>query len=253
MSYTPINDFVNEYRNKNFSRFHMPGHKGVCLHGMEPLDITEIKGADYLYDAEGIIGESERLTSRLFGTQKTLYSTEGSSLSIKAMLAVIVLCRKDTAQKPYIIASRNVHKAFIDGCCLLDIDVDWVYAEKSGGLCSSLVTADEIEDAIRNAKRKPDGIYVTSPDYLGNILDIESIAGVCRRYGIPLAVDNAHGAYLKFLKKSRHPMDLGADLCSDSAHKTLPVYTGGSYLHISKNAPKEFADCAKSAMSLFAS
>ncbi len=253
MSYTPINDFVNEYKNKKNSRFHMPGHKGIPVHGMEPLDITEIKGADYLYEAEGIIAESEELTSRLFGTERTLYSTEGSSLSIKSMLAVIAFCCKDTAYKPYIIASRNVHKAFIDGCCLLDIDVDWVYAEKSGGLCSSLVTADEIEYAIKNAKRKPDGVYVTSPDYLGNILDIESIAKVCHKYGVILAVDNAHGAYLKFLEKSCHPIDLGADICADSAHKTLPVYTGGSYLHISANAPKEFAECAKSAMSLFAS
>ena len=79
-------------------------------------------------------------------------------------------------------------------------------------------------------------MYLTRPDYLGNTLDIAPLAAVCRRHGALLLVDNAHGAYLKFLSPSRHPIDLGADMCCDSAHKTLPVITGGAYLHISPAA-----------------
>ncbi len=94
---------------------------------------------------------------------------------------------------------------------------------------------------------------MTSPDYYGNFADIAGLAKLCRMAGIPLLVDNAHGAYLRFLSPSRHPMDLGADLCCDSAHKTLPVLTGGAYLHIAKSAPPAFSARAKSMMALFAS
>ena len=92
-------------------------------------------------------------------------------------------------------------------------------------------------------------MYLTSPDYLGNVADIAGIAEVCHRHGTLLLVDNAHGAYLKFLGPSRHPMDLGADLCCDSAHKTLPVLTGGAYLHCTP----EFQSWAKNALALFGS
>jgi len=66
-------------------------------------------------------------------------------------------------------------------------------------------------------------------------------------------VDNAHGAYLRYLPEDRHPITLGADLCCDSAHKTLPVLTGGAYLHISKTAPKAFAMRGRQALALFGS
>lgn len=229
----------------------MPGHKGRVLHGMENRDITEIKGADYLYESEGIIAESEALTAEVFGAGKTLYSTEGSSLSIKTMLGIIKSCRKNREERMVVAAPRNVHKAFIDGCCLLDIDVAWVYPQKlSAQLCSSSITALDIRRTIMEFGRIPDAVYITSPDYLGNMADIRSISEVCREMEIPLLVDNAHGAYLKFLEESLHPLDSGADMCVDSAHKTLPVYTGGGYLHISKSAPEEWFYCAKEVMSL---
>ena len=251
---TPINDYIKQYCNDDFSRFHMPGHKGIKLHGLEHFDITEIAGADYLYEPEGIISQSEELTSKLFGTAKTLYSTEGSSLSIRTMLNIICSCRKDFSKRALILAPRNVHKAFINGCCLLDIDVGWIYSSvEFESLCSCLVTAEDVIRAIEEYESVPDAVYITSPDYLGNLADITKIAEVCHAKGIPLIVDNAHGGYLKFLNRSLHPIDLGADMCVDSAHKTLPVYTGGGYLHISKNAPKCWAECSKEAMALFAS
>ena len=79
------------------------------------------------------------------------------------------------------------------------------------------------------------------------------LADICHEHGVLLLVDNAHGAYLKFLTPSRHPLDLGADLCCDSAHKTLPTLTGCAYLHVSKSAPRELADYGKEALRLFGS
>jgi arginine/lysine/ornithine decarboxylase len=110
-----------------------------------------------------------------------------------------------------------------------------------------------LETAYQRADAKPCALYLTSPDYLGNMSDIALAADFCRRHGMLLLVDNAHGAYLRFLPAPCHPTALGADLCCDSAHKTLPVLTGGAYLHIADSAPAVCHDAAKSAMALFAS
>ena len=92
---TPIVDFVKEYEESGASRFHMPGHKGKSRLGFEKCDITEIHGADVLYSPNGIIEESENNASRLFGTAHTFYSAEGSSLSVRAMLALASAGKKN--------------------------------------------------------------------------------------------------------------------------------------------------------------
>jgi arginine/lysine/ornithine decarboxylase len=102
-------------------------------------------------------------------------------------------------------------------------------------------------------KRLPVAVYLTAPDYLGNDVDWDAISAVCHRHGVLLAADCAHGAYLRFLKPSRYPIDHGADLCCSSAHKTLPVLTGGAYLHVSPSAPACFSDRAKDALAVFGS
>ena len=247
----PVNDFVRNYKNSGTLRFHMPGHKGTEFHGCEALDITEIKGADYLYDASGIIGESEAQTAKAFGAGMTLYSTEGSSQCIKAMLGIIAL--ETGIKHPKVLAPRNVHKAFIDACILLDLEVLWLYPNRpSTSVCCCDITPQQIETALAEHS-DISCCYVTSPDYLGNIADIPRIAEICHSKSVPLLVDNAHGAYTAFLEENTHPIALGADMCCDSAHKTLPCYTGTAYLHISKNAPKEFSEKAKRVMSMFGS
>ncbi|MBQ7645827.1 MAG: aminotransferase class I/II-fold pyridoxal phosphate-dependent enzyme, partial [Clostridia bacterium] len=120
-------------------------------------------------------------------------------------------------------------------------------------IISSTLSASDVEKALSSKKERPIGVYVTSPDYLGKTYDIGGIAAVCKKHSVPLIVDNAHGAYLKFLDPSVHPIDLGADMCCDSAHKTLPVLTGGAYLHIAPDDAFGFAAYAKQAMALFAS
>ena len=107
---TPIADFVSNYAKQGISRMHMPAHKGTSFIGCEALDITEISGADVLYSASGIIEESENNASELFKTQHTFYSTEGSTLAIKAMLGIL---KKHSSGKTTVLAARNVHKAFI--------------------------------------------------------------------------------------------------------------------------------------------
>ncbi|MBR4554753.1 MAG: aminotransferase class V-fold PLP-dependent enzyme [Ruminococcus sp.] len=249
MSGRPIYDFIIAYTAGGTVRMHMPGHKGSPLLGPEVLDITEIKGADYLFEAEGIIRQSEDLAAEIYGAGRTLFSTEGSSLSIKGMLACVRACLGPDAK---IAAGRNCHRAFINGCILLGIDPVWIWPEThSDSICASHITPSDVEAVLKNSSVK--AVYITSPDYLGNMADVSRIAEVCHRHGALLLVDNAHGAYLKFAGEGLHPLDCGADICCDSAHKTLPALTGASLLHISRSAPAGLADCAKAEMSLFAS
>ena len=249
---TPICDFVNKYAKSCAVRLHMPGHKGKALCGPEALDITEIDGADVLYCAGGIIAQSLENARSLFGTAKTLYSTEGSSLCIRAMIRLLLDGQKNDGRR-YVLAARNAHRTFLGACALLDVDVDWIMPEECGSVISCNVECRTLERMLSARDEKPLAVYVTSPDYLGNVCDIEALASVCHSHGTLLVVDNAHGAYLNFLPDNKHPIALGADMCCDSAHKTLPVLTGGAYLHISKNAPEYLCDGAEGAMELFAS
>ena len=248
---TPICDFINAYASDNSLRLHMPGHKGKAQLGFEKYDITEIVGADSLYHADGIISESEKNATSLFGSGKTLFSTEGSSHCIRAMLHLAKTY--SGGDGGYVLAGRNAHSSFISACALNGVDVEWLYPDRGESYLSCAITAEKLENALSCVDKAPICVYVTSPDYLGNMCDIASLSAVCERYGTLLFVDNAHGAYLKFLKEDLHPITLGAHLCCDSAHKTLPVLTGGAYLHISKNAPNFFKDHAKDALALFGS
>ncbi len=249
---TPIADFLKTYSEESIIRLHMPGHKGQSFLGCEKLDITEIKGADSLYEADGIIAKSEKNASELFSTKATFYSTEGSSQCIRAML-YLALTRDSNTSKT-ILAARNVHKAFVYAAALLDFDVEWLFPDTpTHSLCSCPISAELLEKTLGSMQASPAAVYITSPDYLGNIADIKALSEISHRYGTILLVDNAHGAYLHFLENPQHPMDLGADLCCDSAHKTLPVLTGGAYLHIGKNTPRCFTDNAKEALALFGS
>lgn len=250
---TPIWDFLQRYQQAGTARFHMPGHKGVGPLGCEVFDLTEVQGADALYEAEGIIAQSEQNASALFGSRKTVYSAEGSSQCIRAMLYLALTCRPRNAD-PVIVAARNVHKAFVYGAALLDIQVQWLWPEgEHHSVCGCPISPAALKETLKALPRPPAAVYITSPDYLGSMADIPALAEVCHRYGTILMVDNAHGAYLRFLQSSRHPLELGADLCCDSAHKTLPVLTGGAYLHLGKNAPKAMDDQLKAAMVLFGS
>ena len=246
---TPVADFVQRYAKAGTARLHMPGHKGRCFLGCEPWDITEIHGADALYEAEGILAESEQNAAALFGSQRTCYSTEGSSQCIRAMLYLAVAASGSHT----VVAARNVHRAFVSAAALLDLEIRWLWPEESHSLCGCPISPAQLEETLHSLPEPPAAVYLTSPDYLGGMAEIPALAQVCHQHGTLLLVDNAHGAYLRFLQPSLHPLDLGADLCCDSAHKTLPVLTGGAYLHLSPTAPAQLAPLAKSALGLFGS
>ncbi|MDR0944045.1 MAG: aminotransferase class I/II-fold pyridoxal phosphate-dependent enzyme [Ruminococcus sp.] len=232
---TPIVDFITRFTERKAHRLHMPGHKGQIiadfpLSDIYKYDITEIKGADFLLSAKGIIKESQENASKIFGSKKTIFTTEGSTLAAKTMISL------QGSEK--IIADKNAHRSFSDACTLLNKKVIWIPDTKP----------ETVEKAL---KENPNAnIYITSPDYFGNIADIKTIADITHSHGRILMVDNAHGSYLKFIDGFYHPIDAGADLVCDSAHKTLPVLTGGAYLHINNEL---FTESYKEIIKVFSS
>lgn len=250
---TPICDFVKKYNKQSYVRLHMPAHKGKDFLGVEKFDITEFVGADSLYDAKGIIKESQDNACSLFGCN-TYYSTEGSSQVIKAMLCLVKKYAVKENKNPLILAGRNCHKSFIHGVELNGLNVQWLESEKDDNYLSCHISADKLQKQFEsNLKELPCAVYITSPDYLGNMANVKAISKVCKSFGALLVVDNAHGSYLNFLDNNAHPIHFGADMCSDSAHKTLPVLTGGAYLQISKDAPKFFKENAVKTLEIFGS
>lgn len=231
---TPVHDFLTDYSNKNMIRCHMPGGKGLN----NPFDITEIDGADSLYEADGIIRKSENNTAALFDAGTTLFSCGGSTLAIQGMLGTL----KQISGKNTIIAGRYSHKSLLTACILLGFNIKWAYPEE---YLSTVISPEEIERLIDGDTA---AVFISSVDYYGGEADIAAISAVCRRHGIKLLVDNAHGAYKVFTKN--HPITLGADMTADSAHKTLPCLTGGAYLHLRDAA---LYPTAKNVMGMFGS
>ncbi len=232
MNEMPLTDFLENYCREGKIRAHMPGHKGIGGTHPMPLadahawDITEIAGADSLFEADGILKAAEQRTARVYGSGSCCWSAGGSTLCIQAMLA------RMRAEGRIVVAARTVHRAFLNACILLGLEVRWVFPRK-GGIISGTYAPEDFAAALSEVTTagKSACVYVTSPDYLGKCQDIAALAASAHQFHAPLLVDNAHGAHLAFLAANRHPMALGADYCCDSTHKMLPALTGGAWLH----------------------
>ncbi len=246
----PLTRAVEQYLKGDTSRFHTPGHKGRC--GSAPFDwgelwrwdVTECAGLDSLFEADGPIRETERAYSRLYGTDDSLISAGGSTLCIQAMLA-LALNPGDS-----LLAVRGVHRSAVNAMALLDLHPQWILPSLGEEtVLAGSVFPEEVEAALASNPRLK-AVYLTSPTYFGAVSDIAALSRICQSFGVPLLVDNAQGAHLTFLPQNLHPMALGADLCCDSLHKTLPVLTGGAMLHVGN---KVYASRAREKMALFGS
>jgi len=247
MSDTPLYTALVNHKNCNRASFHTPGHK--CAAGALPqdllqLDFTELPDTDSLFEASGAILQAEQAAAALFGTKRTLISSGGCTLCIQTML------RLAAPNGGKIIAGRVLHRSAVNAMALLGLQPIWVLPRQNAGdSLAGRICAQDIADAIA---QNPDAkaVYLTSPDYFGVLSDISAISTVCKQQDIPLLVDNAHGAHLMFTTQNLHPITLGASMTACSAHKTLPVLTGGAWLNI---ADSRFVDAAKDAMALFGS
>ncbi|MGN1423200.1 MAG: amino acid decarboxylase [Oscillospiraceae bacterium] len=231
---TPIVDFLEKYTRENRLRLHMPGHKGEFPH-----DITEIEGADSLFESDatgGIIAQSEAIAAKIFGAAKTCYSCGGSTLAIQTALAVLKSQGVNT-----VAASRYSHRSLAAAAATLRLNVKWLYPRE-------YLSADV--EYTAQALSGADAVFIPNIDYYGGTWKFV-------KPNIPVIIDNAHGAYLRFVDKRKfgteylHPLELGFPLMSaESAHKTLPVLTGGAYLHFANGT--DFSR-AKEFMGIFGS
>ncbi len=237
---------LKRYKRLNRSSFHTPGHKTNVFgkSGILSLDYTELPLTDSLYEASSIIKQAEEDLSKLYDSKKSVFSSGGNTLCIQTMLA---LAAKNGEK---ILCDRLVHRSAVSAMALLDIDPVWVKREynKNSRLFEKIDFKDLKEKLNQKVNYK--AFYTTSPSYHGIIQDINLISQECRKKNVPVLVDNAHGSHLKFVGEDLHPISLGAAMCADSAHKTLPVLTGGAWLHVNDD---RFCEDIKNKMVLFGS
>lgn len=231
---TGVLGFLAERTKKDYVSFHMPGHKGSviykesgfseCLEKFVDMDITEVEGADNLFQAESVILETMNKYKALYGVLKSYILINGSSSGLIA--AIMALC----SQGDKLVVARNSHKSIYSGILLSGADPVYAYPEtvEEYGI-SGEITIEEVKRCFEEA---PDakGLILPSPNYYGICSDISSISDYVHSLGKVIIVDQAHGAHLKFFdeylgNRRMAAENLGADIVIDSTHKTLASFT----------------------------
>lgn len=210
--------------------FHMPGHKrnraSVDMELPLQWDITEIDGFDNLHHAEGILRASQERAAKLFGAKETLYSVNGSTAALLSAVSASV------KRGGRILVARNCHRAVYHGIYLRDLDPVYLYPGTGGktGVNGS-VPPEEIRRLL-SLHPEAEAVLITSPTYDGVVSDVKQIAAICHEHGLPLIVDEAHGAHFCFSGYfPASAVELGADVVVQSVHKTLPSMTQTALLH----------------------
>lgn len=228
-------DELKKYEQSDFYGFHMPGHKrnGGLTGASLPygIDITEIDGFDDLHHAKEILKEMQEHTANLYHAEETCWIVNGSTAGI---LSAIMGCTKRGGR---ILTARNCHKSVYHAIELNELHAVYLYPEmdQRTGL-NREIRAESVREALGKHGKEIQAVMITSPTYDGVVSDIRAIAEVVHGFGIPLIVDEAHGAHFGF-----HPYfpenanQQGADVVIHSVHKTLPAPTQTALLHMNGN------------------
>lgn len=244
---------LTEYAGSDAYPFHMPGHKrreipdGIPGGFPDPygIDITEIDGFDNLHHAEGILKDAMETAAAIYGADRSWYLVNGSTCGI---LSAVFAATENGGK---LLTARNCHKAVYHAICLNRLEAEYLYPEEitefgiNGGIRAEDVRKALEKDAMRCAGNSGDvrgkttkiqAVLITSPTYEGVVSDIRAIADAAHEYGIPLIVDEAHGAHLEFADQChsfpKSALEYGADIVVQSLHKTLPCFTQTAILHV---------------------
>ena len=231
-------DFLPEHAALDPVSFHMPGHKGsgfykdmgygAVLDKLMDCDITEIPGADNLFQTEDVILSVMEKYRALYGSKKSYILVNGSSVGL--ITAILSVSRRGGK----VIMARNSHKSIFNAMTLGGLEPVYLFPEimKGYGILGG-ISPDEVERLI---KENPDAccVILPSPNYYGICSDIRAIAGICHEKNIPLIVDQAHGAHLKFMGEGypEAAEDCGADIVINSTHKTLASWTQTAVMNV---------------------
>lgn len=226
---------LKKYQKSEMYPFHMPGHKranGMDVHFPDPfsVDITEIDGFDNLHHPEGILKDSMEWAASLYGSDHTWYLVNGSTCGLLSAISAAV------SHGGKILVSRNCHKAVYHGIYLNHLETVYVYPQQVPGLgIQGGILPEDVEKAL---KSEPDiqAVLIVSPTYDGIVSDVEAIAKIVHKAGLPLIVDEAHGAHFAYGDAfPKSALELGADAVIQSVHKTLPSLTQTALLHVKNN------------------
>jgi len=221
---------LEEYAQSNIYPFHMPGHKRKWRAVADPysIDITEIDGFDNLHHAEEVLKDAQERAAELYGSKQAYYLVNGSTCGLLA--AIGAACRR----RGSILVARNCHKAVYHGIYMQELTAHYVYPKINAYGIACAITPEQIAKEL-SQHPDVDAVLLTSPTYEGVVSDIARIAELVHAHGIPLVVDEAHGAHFGLAGDEVFPdsaVHCGADLVVQSLHKTLPSYTQTALLHV---------------------
>jgi lysine decarboxylase len=231
-------DFLPEHAALDPVSFHMPGHKGSQLYRklgygeildkLMDCDITEIPGADNLFQTEDVILEIMEKYKKLYGSKKSYLLVNGSSVGL---IAGILSCTK---RGDKVIMARNSHKSIFNAMRLGGLDPVYLFPEilEGHGILGGILP----DEVVRLMDENPDAgcVVLPSPNYYGICSDIRAIAEACHERNKILIVDQAHGAHLSFIGEG-YPMSAeegGADIVINSTHKTLASWTQTAVMNV---------------------
>lgn len=236
---------------------HMPGHKrnyqagfGVNLNAIDStgtltdsnrigeanilagaygIDITEIIGYDNLYEAEGMLKDAMERAARVYGAEETFFLVNGSTVGILSAITAVA------KRGERILVARNCHKAVFHAIELRELQAVYLHPEYVSDW--DMPGTISVEEVRAQLEKYPDckAVVITSPTYEGLVSDVEAIAGLAHEKGIPLIVDEAHGAHLIFDERfPKSALQCDADIVIQSMHKTLPSFTQTALIHMKK-------------------
>ncbi|MBS6928422.1 MAG: aminotransferase class V-fold PLP-dependent enzyme [Finegoldia magna] len=227
------NLYDNLINRKEKVSFHMPGHKGKMLEGMNDflknilkIDVTELSDTDDLYHANNIIAEGRNNLALFSHAKKSMYLVNGSTSGIVASIMSVL----DENDK--ILVEKNCHKSVINGVRLargksVEVECD--------GVCEQEVL---IENLKKDSSIK--AVLITRPNYYGIYQPIEKLVEYCHENNIKIIVDEAHGTHFALECFDKNAMQLGCNISINSYHKTMPAFTQTAAINF--NCEEELID-----------
>ena len=233
-----LQEKLEKYYKEDYLPMHMPGHKrNVELLGEKlpyKIDITEIDGFDDLHHAEGLIKDIENKAKKIYGSKKSFLLVNGSTCGILAGIRSVV----NFGDK--VLVARNSHKSAYNAIELNGLNPIYILSKIGEDGIDRNIDIVEVEEKLKENKDIK-LVIITSPNYEGVISNIKGVSNIAHKYNVPVLVDEAHGAHLKFMEriKDKEAINCSADIVVQSLHKTLPALTGTALLHIRGNLVKE--------------
>jgi len=239
MMETPLYSALLKHAKDDPLSLHVPGHKNGAVFLKEAkhlykdilhIDVTELTGLDDLHHPQDVILKAQQLTANLYGVRHSYFLVNGSTVGNLAM--ILSTCQEGDE----VLVQRNSHKSIMNGLQLAGVKPIFLAPKLDAEYrVPSYIEFETIKKAITlfpNAKV----LILTNPNYYGLSVNLKEIIAYAHEHGIPVLVDEAHGAH--FIIGDRFPLsavEAGADIVIHSAHKTLPAMTMGSFLHLNSD------------------